>query len=48
MKSSIMATSVMAVCDISEGVTSMPGVGPIDLRRLFDNTIPDVIYHVSI
>lgn len=42
-----MTTSVIVECDILEGVSSFPGVGPIDLRRLFEARIPTMVFHVS-
>lgn len=48
MRSLIMTTTVIAVCDMPEGVSSMPGVGPIDFRRLFENAATNMLLHVSI
>lgn len=47
-KNTNMSTTVIALCDIAEGIQSLPGVGPIDFRRLFENVMPTTIFHVSI
>ena len=43
-----MSTRVIALCDITEGTQSYPGVGPIDFKRLFENVSSTTIFHVSI